>query len=155
MTSVQIRRYTESDRTDCLQVFKSNIPKYFAPHELSEFEEFLDRVLIQTKDAHYSVLLLDDKLIGCGGYGERLDSDSITLIWGMIDAEYHKQGYGVQLLKHRLNGIIEDYPHQEVLIDTTQYSAGFFEHYGFKTIKVIQDYYEQGMHRYDMVLTPS
>jgi ribosomal protein S18 acetylase RimI-like enzyme len=36
-------------------------------------------------------------------------------------------------------------------VDTTQFSYGFFERFGFKTTKITEDFYEKGMHRYDMI----
>ena len=61
-------------------------------------------------------------------------------------------GCGEKLLIYRIEQIKLLKPKFPVIIDTTQYSCGFFEKYGFKVTKITNDYYEIGMHKYDMIL---
>lgn len=157
MNQLLIRPYTPTDKTPCLEAFKSNVPKFFTQSEIQDFSNFLDKFqnqepkLYNYNKIHYYVVVLDDKIVGCGGFGEKDDTNVITLCWGLVDSAFHKQGFGEKLLTYRLEQIKKMYPGAPVAIDTTQYSYPFFEKFGFVTTKITNDYYEVGMHRYDMV----
>ena len=88
-----IRLYTSEDKDNCIKAFVSNVPQYFTNTEITEFEKFLDS-LYKGIEANYHVLTIDNKIIGCGGYGKRLNNNEIVLIWGFIDNSYHKKGLG-------------------------------------------------------------
>jgi hypothetical protein len=60
---MQITKYNSIYRENCIQIFKSNLPKYFAIEELSQFEGFLDRVV-----DHYYVAQINGRTVGCGGF---------------------------------------------------------------------------------------
>jgi len=149
----QIREYNSYDKKACLIAFKSNVPMYFAEEEISEFENFLETFQIKPIEnkTYFYIVLLENEIIGCGGYGDKENNGIITLAWGLIHKNYHKKGFGEILLKHRLERIEERYPLKPIYIDTTQYSFGFFEKFGFKTIKITNDFYTKGMHCYDMI----
>ena len=151
-----IRPYTPSDKQACLDAFNTNVPKYFTEQESKDFEWFLDKLAdpLHEENPPYFVLLLNGNIIGCGGYGKKLGdttSNNITFIWGLVDANYHKQGFGEQLLLFRLAEIKLNHPNNPVILDTTQFSAPFFERYGFETVKITENGYGEGMHRYDMI----
>jgi ribosomal-protein-alanine N-acetyltransferase len=44
------------------------------------------------------------------------------------------------------------YSQLPLLIDTTQFSYGFYKKNGFRLLKITENYYTEGMHRYDMEL---
>lgn len=155
-----IRKYGAYDKDHCMQIFKTNVPTYFTLEEVDEFERFLAKLNDPevTDNPPYYVMELENKLIGCGGFGEKkgIDgTDAITFVWGMIDRSYHKQGYGEKLLQFRLTEISLHFPDKQVILDTTQFSYTFFEKYGFKTVKITENSYGEGMHRYDMILEGS
>jgi N-acetylglutamate synthase-like GNAT family acetyltransferase len=153
-----IRRYNRADKEACLMAFRSNVPLYFAEHEVEEFENFLDHLLPQEasegqeKSTRFFVLLADKQIIACGGFGDKDNTGVVSLAWGLVHKDFHKKGFGKQLLLHRLAQIKLLHPTLPVSIDTTQHSAPFFEKYGFETRKQTMDYYAVGMHRYDMTL---
>lgn len=156
----KMRAYRDSDKDSCMEIFQSNVPKYFTLEEVNEFERFLTKLgdPEATDNPPYYVMELEDKLIGCGGFGKKkgIDgADAITFVWGMVDRSYHKQGYGAQLLQFRLAEIPLHFPGKPVILDTTQFSYSFFEKYGFRTVKITENSYGAGMHRYDMVLDGS
>jgi predicted GNAT family N-acyltransferase len=156
--TANIRKYRDSDKDSCMKIFKTNVPKYFTLEEVDEFERFLTKLSDPqaTDNPPYYVMELENKLIGCGGIGEKkgIDgTDCITFVWGMVDRSYHKQGFGEQLLVFRLKEIKTQFPGKQVILDTTQFSYTFFEKYGFRTVKLTENSYGEGMHRYDMVLT--
>ena len=155
-----IRKYEATDKDSCMQIFKTNVPTYFTLEEVNEFERFLTKLSDPeaTDNPPYYVMELENKLIGCGGFGDKkgIDgTDSITFVWGMIDRSYHKKGFGEQLLQFRLEEINAQFPNKPVILDTTQFSYTFFEKYGFKTVKITENSYGEGMHRYDMILEAS
>ena len=155
-----IRKYEATDKDSCMQIFKTNVPTYFTLEEVNEFERFLTKLSDPeaTDNPPYYVMELENKLIGCGGFGDKkgIDgTDAITFVWGMIDRSYHKKGFGEQLLQFRLEEINAQFPNKQVILDTTQFSYTFFEKYGFKTVKITENSYGEGMHRYDMILETS
>jgi ribosomal-protein-alanine N-acetyltransferase len=149
-----IRAYQISDKQACLEAFESNVPKYFTQAEIADYDKFLEMIPIKVEanKTFYYVVVFENKVIGCGGFGDKDNSDIITLAWGLIHQNFHKKGIGKVLLDYRLDQIKEKFPNQPVYIDTTQYSYGFFEKYGFETIKITNNFYEKGLHRYDMKL---
>jgi predicted GNAT family N-acyltransferase len=150
---VEIRKYAESDKNKCIEIFKTNVPKFFTEKEIEEFSDFLDKADENTKDSRviYYVVTLGGKIIGCGGIGCFLKKNEASLCWGLIDSKLHKKGYGEIFLKYRLAEIEKYFPKAKIKIDTTQLSAPFFEKYGFLTTKITKDFYADGMDRYDMI----
>lgn len=140
-----------------MDAFKTNVPKYFMEEEINDFDQFLAKLENpeETDKPPYYVMELDGKIIGCGGFGEKEGTDAITFIWGMVHNDYHKKGYGEHLLVFRLAEIKKQFPDKQVVLDTTQFSFPFFEKYGFRTVKITENFYGEGMHRYDMVLEDS
>lgn len=158
MEMTMIRAYAASDKAGCLAAFKSNVPLFFTEGEIAEFESFLDNLPVRSKNNEHGkrtwffVVLSENKLIGCGGFGDKDNTNRVTLAWGLVHKDFHKKGFGEQLLKYRLEEIKKQYPAAPVFIDTTQYSYPFFEKFGFRTTKITNDFYAVGMHRYDMTL---
>lgn len=149
---VHIKEYLKADRIGCINAFKSNVPKYFTNEEILDFEAFLTRLESDKNNTQFYVIHYENKIIGCGGFGDKDNNGIISLAWGLVHQDFHKMGYGAMLLKYRIEQIKLLKPVCPVIIDTTQYSFGFFEKYGFKVLKITNDYYEVGMHRYDMTL---
>jgi len=148
-----IRTYHSNDKDACLIAFKSNVPYHFTEEEIAYFEQFLDSFQQKAPNTtYYFVVELANKIIGCGGFGDKDQTDHISLAWGLIHNDYHKKGYGELLLKHRLHYLKQYFPLKIVYLDTTQYSYGFFQKFGFVITKISNDYYTLGLHRYDMKL---
>lgn len=154
--SIEVVTYKNAYKQACLAAFQSNIPLYFTPEEIDDFNNFLDHRAVpkenEIQTTFYYVLLKNNKVIGCGGFGERERDGTVTLAWGLVHSDFHKQGYGKVLLQHRLTEARNVYPTKTIYLDTTQYSYSFFEKFGFKTTKITNDFYMHGMHRYDMEL---
>lgn len=152
MSLIKIRPCKPSDNEKCLKAFESNVPTFFAKDEVVEFKEFLSKLengSIQTK---FFVIAIIDEVIGCGGFGDKNNTGVVSLAWGLIHKNYHKQGFGEKLLRFRLELINETFPNLPVIVDSTQFANGFFEKFGFQTTKITQDFYAKGLHRHDMVL---
>lgn len=142
-----IRPYRPEDRADCLRVFSSNIPKYFSEEEREAFCDFLLRL-----PGHYLVVCDEHgSIVGCGGIAMSLTHESAAaLTWGMIHADKHGKGLGKALTQARL-GLLPTLPAaRRVQIDTSHETEGFYEKFGFKTVRRIENGYRIGLHRCDM-----
>lgn len=155
---MNIRLYKPEDKNACIELFKGNMPKYFATSELPEFELWLDA--LETKggqhkasaDEQYFVAEIKDELVGCGGFAKI--GEEISLTWGMVSHSMHGKGIGKTFLQYRLDVIKSFFPSASVILDTTQFSYVFFERLGFKVTGIIKNFYGQGLDRYDMKCTP-
>lgn len=143
----QFREYQLTDLPACLEVFDSNIPKYFAPEEREEFTTFL-----KLPSCVYLVLEEEGKIMGCGGYYLVRERQEAGLCWGMVRNELHGTGLGKLLLLERLNRIVEHPKASFIRLDTSQHTFGFFEKLGFEVEKITPDGYWKGLDRYDMKL---
>jgi len=149
-----IRTYVPKDKEVLMEAFKTNVPLYFTVGEVGDFERFLNRFEDpeEQNNPPFFTVELNGTPIGCGGFTYRADADAVVFVWGLVHNTEHKKGYGELLLQHRLKAIKLAYPEKQIILDTTQHSFSFFEKYGFKTVKITEDFYAEGMHRYDMIL---
>lgn len=141
-----IRAYAVTDRPACLAVFRSNLPKYFAPEELPLFTDWLDRPEL----ADYYVLEAAGKVAGCGGFYALPEQKLANLAWGMIHAAYHGRGYGRQLTAFRLALMRERYPGYALRLSTSQHTFGFYEKQGYRIVEVIRHGFGEGLDKYIM-----
>jgi N-acetylglutamate synthase-like GNAT family acetyltransferase len=148
-----IRLYHKNDKQDCLVTFKSNVPDFFSENEIADFEAFLNRLETGIPKTQFFVIEDENRIVGCGGFGDKDNKNIISLAWGHIHKNEHKKGLGQQLLTYRLALIKQLFPQLTLTIDTTQFSYGFYEKNGFRLLKITENYYTEGMHRYDMELT--
>lgn len=124
---MEIRPYTPADREACLQVFDSNVPRYFDPAERADFALFLD-----TPPCPYFAMEHEGAVVGCGGYGIEPDGKAAALAWGMVRADLHGQGLGRFLLMYRLREIGKAGRVELVRLHTTPAACGFYEKLGFR-----------------------
>ena len=155
---VSIRPYLAEDRQACLNIFRSNCPKYFDTNEILGLENWLNgqdigQITYQTSSADFFyVLETNSEIIACGGFYIVKDKPHANMVWGMVDQSHHKKGYGSLLFQHRINQIKILYPNYAIILDTSQHTFSFFEKFGFKTYKITKDAYGLGLDRYDMSL---
>ncbi|WP_028777380.1 GNAT family N-acetyltransferase [Shimazuella kribbensis] len=130
-----IRQYQDKDRAACLSLFDSNTPTYFASVERKDFVSFLNDLKFP-----YFVMENDrDTVVACGGYAaDKNDQEVAVLCWGMVRRDLHYSGLGKQLLVDRLQRIVAE-QFSIVAIETSQYSCGFFERFGFIVKKIVSD----------------
>jgi predicted GNAT family N-acyltransferase len=129
-----------------VEIFISNLDKYFAAYELAYFKAFLENSAYGNP---FYVLTEDYEVIACGGYEK--EKEAITLTWGMVKRAYHGQGYGKELTLYRLNEIQSKYPGTPIQIGTSQHTKGFYEKQGFVTQEIEKDGYEPGLDKYIMM----
>ena len=145
---MRIRDYRAADRDACLAIFDSNVPRYFRPHERSDFLAFLDEL-----PGPYLVVEDDDgRVTGCGGWALESDGRTAALCWGMVDRARHGRGIGSMLLRERLRRIEAHPTASAVILNTSQHTRGFYENLGFALRHLVADGYAPGLDRADMRL---
>lgn len=143
---MKILKYTPVFKERCMEIFRSNMPKFFAAEELQLFIDFLDHDI----NDNYFVVEKDGAIVACGGIFLNEDTDEGGLSWGMVDVSLHKTGIGKMLTEYRLHLLKELYPDKAYKVDTSQHTAGFYLKRGFKTIEVIPDGFGKGIDKYVM-----
>lgn len=145
--TLKFRQYTVDDRSACLRVFRSNIPKFFREFEQTRFESFIDEARYP-----YFVIERSEKIIGCGGYGVKEGSGTAALCWGMVASQYHGQHIGEYLLAGRLNEILRHPEISGVHLSTSQHTDGFYQKYGFTVLERRADDIAPGLDTVEMNL---
>jgi ribosomal-protein-alanine N-acetyltransferase len=136
------RRYTPADRSTCMAILESNMPRFFSNQDRVEYQSFLD-----APTGTYSVLeQVHGHIIGCGGIATRDQERVGILTWGMIHVSYHYQGWGRQLAFLRLSQFSEYPSIQKIILNTSQETAGFYEMLGFHTTEFLPNFYCEGLH---------
>ena len=127
-------------------VFDSNVPDYFGAQERPIFEAYLS-------DLPGPFLVIEDgsEIVACGGIARHEpEHGAAKLCWGMVLRSRHKTGLGKALLFERLGLLASDSAVQIVVLNTSQFCAGFFARMGFETRRVTCDGYFQGMDKHEM-----
>lgn len=144
-----VRPYLPADRDACLNLFDSNVPEFFAATERRDFIAFLD-------DLPGPYYVLEDAagmMVACGGYAQmEHDASAAALCWGMVLRDRHKEKLGTRLLEARLSLIRAGGGFKTVEIETTPFSRGFFERYGFREQQVKPDGFAPGFDLVKMTL---
>jgi ribosomal protein S18 acetylase RimI-like enzyme len=141
-----IHPYNAENFNACVDIFRSNLERYFAEHELEDFLDFLEN---EAYGHPYFVLVIDGNVIACGGYEK--GKDTVGMTWGMVKRSHHGQGWGRKLTTFRLKDIQIHHPDMPIMLDTSQHTKGFYEKQGFATHKVIKNGYAPGLDQYIMI----
>ena len=150
MTDTVTRAYEAPDMDACLAIFDSNTPAFFAPEERDDFARFLTQG--SDRDRPYLVLERTGTVIACAGLIVEAAARQAIFAWGMVDRRLHREGLGTRLVQARL-ALARDNPIvEEVLLDTSQHTHGFYETFGFEVTKVTPDGYAPRLDRWDMRL---
>jgi ribosomal protein S18 acetylase RimI-like enzyme len=145
LTSIQ--KYHSDYLKNCISIFQTNTPTFFAPSEQNLFQNYLLQ-----KNINYYVLLNENtQIVGAGGYGYNNATKTIDLTWGMIDFNFHNKGFGTILLNYRISQISMCFPKTSISLNTTQHTFKFYRRFGFRVKKITENYYVKGLHRYDMI----
>ena len=143
----KIQKYHSDYLDNCVSIFKTNIPVFFAPSEHNLFQNYL-----LEKDIKYYVLFnVKNRIVGSGGYAYNNTTKTVDLTWGMIDFNFHNNGFGTSLLNYRILQITVDFPKTNISLNTTQHTFKFYKLFGFQVEKITENYYIKGLHRYDMI----
>ncbi|MBX3289174.1 MAG: GNAT family N-acetyltransferase [Acidobacteria bacterium] len=144
-----MRRYESRDLESVVEVFRSNIPKYFTPGEESELREFLEK-----EAEEYYVAETGGEIIGAGGVALNKDQ-TVSLCWGMIRADHLGTGKGLELTEFRIQKAQEKYGLLPIVISTSQHTQGFYEKLGFQMTKHVPEGFGPGIDICEMRLNVS
>lgn len=131
---------------DCLTVFERNIPDYFHPDELDDYRDYLENFALE----NYWVCHVDDRFIGCGGI--HIVENVGRLVYGMIDPNYHRMGFGRELLNFRLLRLSNSPLVKTIRLETTPKAKGFFKSLGFVEDRTVKQGIANCMDQVDMTL---
>ncbi|MBK9529299.1 MAG: GNAT family N-acetyltransferase [Acidobacteria bacterium] len=134
-----IRPYAESDIEEVVEVFRSNIPKYFGPSEEPGLREFLADLA-----EHYYVVEISGEVIGAGGIALN-DDDTVSLCWGMVHSDHLGTGLGKLLTEYRIERSSEVFGKKAMVTSTSQHTEGFYKKFGFVTIEHTPDGFGPGI----------
>jgi GNAT superfamily N-acetyltransferase len=148
VTSLALRDYVAGDLPACLSVFDTNVPRYFRIEERSGYASFLEHL----PGPYYLLVDTSGSVVGCGGYAISAGSDVADLCWGMVRRDRHGTGAGRILTELRIERIRGEGRAKAVALRTSQHTAGFYQHLGFRTTGVERDGYGPGLDRVDMRL---
>lgn len=142
------RRYQDTDREACMALLDSNVPRFFSDHERPDFIEFLG-----TADRAYLVVTNGNTVVGCGGFTLSDNNRVANLCWGMVHRDHHGKGLGALLLRARLQAIAANAPACFVRLATSQFTAGFYQQYGFVVQSIQPDGFAPGLDAVEMRLS--
>jgi [ribosomal protein S18]-alanine N-acetyltransferase len=159
-----IREYTPEDKNACLEIFRSNCPKFFDKSELEMFDKWLEHQANENsvyqsptytnseKDAYYVIELPETGIVACAGFYIVKNEKEARLAWGMIHSSFHNKGYGTTLFDHRKKIIQKNWPQHKITLGTSQHTFPFYERMGMKVINFVKSGYGPELDRYDMIL---
>jgi N-acetylglutamate synthase-like GNAT family acetyltransferase len=140
-----IRPFEKTDKPHLLKLLNKNIPRYFDPAELVDFESYFDKGI-----EDYYVVEIDGKPIACGGINYNTKDKICVLSWDIVHPKYQGKGYGKQLVEYRLNHINKLKDINAIMVRTSQLTHEFYAKAGFKLEKVVPDYWAEGFDLYQM-----
>ena len=132
---------------ELLELLRLNTPVYFAPEEKNDFIHYLE---------YYSenlyLLKENSVIIGCGGINIKDDPNLAYLSWDIIHPDFHKKGYGSELLAFRINQIKTWKNIHTIKVRTSQLTYPFYQKHGFTLTHQKKDFWAPGFDLYEMAL---
>lgn len=145
MNELLIRDYQAVDYDQLCELFKFNIPAYFAVEEYQDFEKYLREEI-----EHYFVVEMDAIIVGCGGINYMRDAAVAMISWDIVHPEYQGRGIGSCILNYRIAFIKHHYPTYMIIVRTSQLVYPFYEKQGFKLLEKHKDFWAKGFDMYKM-----
>ena len=143
--SILIREYKKSDKKTLLNILKLNTPKYFSPTEKNDFINYLE-----FERELYYVLILNEKIVGCGGVNFAENKTIGKISWDILHPEHQGKSLGTQLLNYRIERLKAFENVKKITVRTSQMAYKFYEKQGFGLDKVKKDYWAKGFDLYKM-----
>jgi len=137
---MKLRPYQSEDLDSVVDIFRSNIPKYFGPDE----EPGLRNFLTDERLGDYYVADIDGETIGAGGIALNEDN-TVSLCWGMLRSDYLNKGLGRELTEFRIHKAREKFGSLPLVISTSQHTQGFYEKLGFRLVSHQPDGFGPGI----------
>jgi N-acetylglutamate synthase-like GNAT family acetyltransferase len=147
---MKLCEYTPVDEKECLAIFGSNTPQYFAAQECQTFQGFLSQ--LAAPYSYFVVRNAGEKIVACGGIKLEPSNQLAKLRWDMVAGELHHQSIGTFLTLSRLYRICQFPDIRTASLHTSQHSYQFYEKMGFVVQHIIPDGIVPGMDEYFMKL---
>ncbi|TXR53191.1 GNAT family N-acetyltransferase [Reinekea thalattae] len=144
---MSFQQYNKELKPQCLEVFDSNVGKYFDPSERKDFCEYLDSI---DSESCYYVYRQNEKVLACGGFN--IVNGNASLTWGMVLREFHNQRLGSKLTDFRLSKIKLIAGVEKVKIQTSQHTSDFYSTKGFVIAKTTPNGFGEGIDCVEMEL---
>ena len=142
---MSIRHYNENDLSAVLQLLRKNTPEYFALDEEAHYIEYL-----RLDSDHYYVMEIDGVVVGCGGINYFPNEQVARISWDIVHPDHQGKGIGKQLILFRIARIKKNPEIKIIRVRTSQVVYKFYEKMGFVLEKVVDDFWSEGFHLYQM-----
>jgi N-acetylglutamate synthase-like GNAT family acetyltransferase len=144
--NLHIREFDYKDAVKVLEIFKQNVPKYFAVSEVQEFEKYLEFEI-----ENYFVAEIEGEIIGAGGVNFEKNKTIGKISWGFIKPEFQGFGFGSKLLKYRIDFLKSVTTVEKIALGTSQHTYMFYQKNGFVLKEIRKDYWAKDFDLYDMI----
>lgn len=141
-----IRPYIPADAPGVISLLHSNTPRYFAPEEEKHLLNYL-----ANDSQHYFVIIINDMIVGSGGFNITADRNTGVLSWAIIHPDWQGKGIGSVLAKFRIEKM-QQMGIPNIGVRTSQHVYKFYEKMGFALKEIEKDYWATGFDLYDMEL---
>lgn len=139
----EIRKYEIKDLELVEEVFKLNVPDFFAVHELQELKSYLEH--------HYDTYFVMEEcgmVVGAGGYHISKPGTG-RLSWDFFHPDFRGRGFGTTLIRHCLKELEKDNI-EKIEVWTSQKASKFYEKFGFEIERIEKDHWSKGLDLYLM-----
>lgn len=140
-----IRPYQVSDKNALLSIFSKNVPKYFDPTELHDFEKYLEE-----KPDTYLTVEYNQTIVGGSGFEANEDKQTGSITWIFFDPQHTGKGLGKLAVDHSLTELKKNPVVKKLIVRTSQLAYVFFEKFGFQLMTMETDYWGEGLDLYEM-----
>ncbi|OJX53509.1 GNAT family N-acetyltransferase [Flavobacterium sp. 38-13] len=140
-----IREYAGSDKNRILELLRLNTPEFFSPNEEKDLSYYLDN-----EADNYFVLVMEGKIVGCGGFNLTEDGKTAKISWDIFDPGYQGKGLGSALTRFRIEKIKENKQVKTLSVRTSQLVYPFYEKFGLRLREVVKDFWDEGFDLYQL-----
>ncbi len=141
----KIREYTKKDKTEVLNLFKLNTPFYFSADEVNDLIFYLENEI-----EHYFVIEIDNKIVGCGGINLPDNKTNAKISWDIFHPDFQGKKLGSKLLKFRIDKLNKIDTVKKITVRTSQLVYKFYEKHGFELFEIVENFWADGFHLYNM-----
>ncbi len=141
----QVRPYRDDDFKEVINLFKLNTPAYFSYEEQVDLENYL-----VNKVENYFILEKEKRIVGCGGFNILKEQKEGRISWDLIHPDFQNKGLGTFLLNYRIQLLEQVQTIQKIIVTTSQFVYKFYENNNFTVTEIIENYWAEGYHLYNM-----
>jgi len=140
-----IRPFNIADKDHLTDIFKLNVPTYFAANEIYDFEQYLSQ-----HSETYLTIEHEGKIIGGTGYYVNTSDNSGRITWIFFHPDAKGLGSGKNAVEYCLKMLRADPGVKMLVVTTSQFAFKFFEKFGYELVKTEKDYWGPGLDLYLM-----